>query len=136
MPDVEAEEDDGLGSLAQSGRKQHLRTARTTMFVIGGITFVTNLIMALGTQDAAVKMTGFGFAGVGFTYFILGAFIYSAPVACTILGLILYVAGWAISAAMNPVMLANGIVIKIIIVMALVRAIQAAIAYQREAVVL
>ncbi len=33
-------------------------------------------------------------------------------------------------------MLANGIVIRIIIVMALVRAIQAAIAYQREAVVL
>jgi len=138
MADIESDE---LGSLAQSGRKQHLKSARTTMFVIGAITIVANVVLALLAEKApgvapedirAVQISGFAFAGLGLVFVVLGLLIYSAPVACTVLALILYIGGWAISGLGNPAMLANGLIIKIIIVVYLVKAIQAAVAYQRE----
>lgn len=110
------------------------------MYVIGALTIVSNLAIALMADRFAalpeeiriVQISGFAFAGLGLVFVVLGVMIYSAPVACTVLALILYIAGWAISGIGNPAMLANGLIIKIIIVAALVKAIQAAVAYQRE----
>lgn len=134
-------ESDELGSLAQSGRKQHLKSARTTMYVIGVLTILANVGLALFAANAAgvapeqaraLQISGFAFAGLGVVFIVLGVMIYSAPVACTVLALILYIGGWAVSGIGNPAMLANGLIIKIVIVVYLVKAIQAAIAYQRE----
>jgi uncharacterized membrane protein YphA (DoxX/SURF4 family) len=165
MSDAEGESD-GLGSLAQSSRKQNLKTARTTMFVVGALTIAANLFLALGAEKMvdlafekeiqkvrnqgmevdpaaigelkaqAVKSTrlaGFGFAAVGGVFILLGLFVYKAPVACTVLALVLYIAGWAISAVADPAQIVAGLLIKIIIIAALGKAVQAAIAYQREA---
>jgi hypothetical protein len=53
-------------------------------------------------------------------------------VPATALGLILYVGAFAIFAAMDPASIAQGIIIKIIIIVGLVKALQSALAYQKE----
>jgi hypothetical protein len=82
-----------------------------------------------------------GFAFVGLIFLVLAALIYKAPVVCTTMGLVLYLVGWAVPVALSAIggdmeeagrSLASGILIKIIIIVALVRAIQSAVAYQNE----
>lgn len=142
--------EEGLGSLAQSARTSHLKSARTTLFVIGVLTIIANLGMAALAQNLVdqelrnepeqvkqqvVLVTQFvagGFAAVGVIFLILGSLIYKAPVPCTVLALILYIAGQAISVLLDPTMLAKGAVVKVIIIVALVKAVQAALAYRRE----
>ena len=82
------------------------------------------------------------FAAVGVVLIGLGIAVYSAPVLCTVLGLVLYVGGWLVGVALTVAgggegkdiaqAMMSGIIIKVIIIIALVRAVQAAIAYQRE----
>jgi hypothetical protein len=74
-----------------------------------------------------------GTAFLGLVFVVLGIAVYKAPVACTVTGLVLYVAGNAVFAAIEPLLLIQGIIVKIIIVVALVKAVQAALAYEREA---
>jgi len=71
-------------------------------------------------------------AGLGLIYFVLGALVYHFPVPCTVLALTLYVVGQAIEASADPTILARGLFIKIIAIVALIKGIQAAVAYQRE----
>jgi hypothetical protein len=80
----------------------------------------------------STQLICFGFAAVGLVFIGLGVFVNKAPVVCTAIGLVLYIAGWAITAVLDPTMIAKGIILKIIIIVALVKALQAAIAYQRE----
>ncbi len=85
-------------------------------------------------EQAVVNLewTSWGFIGSGVLFLVLGLLIYRFPVPCTVLGLILYLGGQAVTVAGNPEMLTRGIFLKVIIVFALVRAIQAAVAYQNE----
>ena len=46
----------------------------------------------------STQLVGVGFMGVGFIFCILGGYIYKYPVPCTVLALVLYLAGAAISA--------------------------------------
>ncbi len=55
------------------------------------------------------------------------------PVPATVLGLVLYVGCAAVFGYLDPTTLAMGWLVKIIIVVALAKAIQSAVAYQREA---
>ncbi|WP_437229093.1 hypothetical protein SH661x_001252 [Planctomicrobium sp. SH661] len=157
--------DDGLKNLAQAARTDHLRSARITMFAIGGITIAVNLLLALFAKSAvdsqfeaeirqlqnqgmvldmeqvvllkadavrSTQLSGFGFAGMGVIFLVLGALVYKYPVPCTVLALILYLAGLAMTGLSDPTLLARGIFIKIIIIVALAKAIQTATAYGRE----
>ena len=157
--------DEGLGSLAQSARKSHLGSARMTLFAIGILTIVANLLVMAAaqtlvekqfadevqqlqqqgqeldmqivedlkqTQIRSAQLVAAGFAGVGVIFLFLGALIYKYPVPCTVLALVLYIAGQAISGLFDPSMLAKGLVVKIIFIVALVKAMQAALAYRRE----
>src|SRR5262245_22290715 len=65
-------------------------------------------------------------------FIALGIAVYRAPVACTVTGLVLYLAGNAVFAVLDPMNLLRGVLIKIIIVVAMVKAVQAALAYERE----
>jgi hypothetical protein len=69
---------------------------------------------------------------LGVIFIGLGIAVYKAPVACTSAGLVLYLAGIAIFAAIEPLSLVQGILFKIIFTIALVKAVQAALAYERE----
>ncbi len=72
------------------------------------------------------------FLAVGFVFIALGLLVNHAPVATTATGLILYLGGWATSAVLDPSMLVQGLLLKIFIIAAMVRALKAAIEYQKE----
>ena len=86
-------------------------------------------------EDAAVRLAnlihiGFGFAGI--VILVCGIMVYQHPAACTVLGLVVYLGVIAIMAFIEPKTLIQGIILKVIIIAALVSAVQAAIAYQKE----
>ena len=69
---------------------------------------------------------------LGVVFIVLGLLVKQFPVPTTVLGLILYIGANAGYAFLNPASLMGGIIIKVIIVVGLIRAVQAAIAYQKE----
>jgi hypothetical protein len=153
----------GLNSLAQSARQKQLKNARWTLIIVGALTVVLNVaaFFLINTQvNDAVRIQGLNranlpaemqaqiaiayvstgaFAVLGIVFIVLGIMVYSYPVPCTITGLVLYILGFVASLAAAAISGApmetqvTGIIIKIIIVVALFKAVQAAIAYQRDA---
>src|SRR5262249_4613518 len=73
-----------------------------------------------------------GAALLGAIFVVLGLAVKSYPVPITITSLVLYLGATAIFALINPMTLAAGAIIKIIIIVALAKSIQTAIAYQNE----
>jgi hypothetical protein len=69
---------------------------------------------------------------LGVVFIALGIGVYKAPVACTVTGLVLYLAGNAAFAVLEPMSLLRGALFKIIFLICLVKAVQAALAYERE----
>ncbi|HEY2413293.1 MAG TPA: hypothetical protein VGI40_13670 [Pirellulaceae bacterium] len=144
----------GLGSLAQASRGQQLKSARTTLIAIGILTVIVNLVMMALLPDQvkkALQENGQGqnqqalnvamgvamaiqgsFLVLGIVFIICGVLVKQFPVACTVSALVLYILAALATAALEPSTLARGIVIKIIIVVALFKAVQAAFAYQKE----
>jgi hypothetical protein len=69
----------------------------------------------------------------GGIFIILGIIIHTFPVGATIIALVLYVADLAVVLVINPgAMVGFGLIIRIVIVVALVQAVMAAVAYQKE----
>ena len=147
-----------LGSLAQSAREKSLRNClRTYSIVIGLITAVVNAFMVYRMPEevhqevaklqakgqlidrqaveAAVRagqvMAG-AFVLLGIVFVVLGITVKSYPVPITITAFVLYVGAAVVMALLDPESLARGFIIKIIVVIALSKSIQAAVAYQRE----
>ena len=73
-----------------------------------------------------------GMAGLGVLYILLGLVVQKFPVPITIFSLVLYIGSNAILGFLDPVWLLQAIIFKIIIIAAFIKAIQAAISYQRE----
>lgn len=151
-----------LGSLAQSARIKELNTARSILIVIGILTILVNGFQFSQARDQVhkalqVELTKQGIAGfpphvqqieevaLRFTYLVLGAMVgmgvlfvvfgilvKTYPVPITITSLVLYVGAALAFAVMDPKTLAMGAVIKIFIVIALAKAIQSALVYQKE----
>jgi hypothetical protein len=87
---------------------------------------------AIEAAKRETQLTCAGFAAVGVVFIVMGFFVNAYPVPITISALVLYLAGNAISAVMDPTTIAQGIIIKIIIIAGLVRSIKAALEYERE----
>lgn len=71
-------------------------------------------------------------SGIGITFVVLGTIVKKYPVPITITGLVLYIGCNVIFALINPENLRAGWWIKILIIVGLAKAVQAAIAYERE----
>jgi hypothetical protein len=69
---------------------------------------------------------------LGVVFIACGALVYRYPVPATILSLVLYIGSAAAYGVFDPTTLARGWFIKIIVVVALFKAIQAALAYENE----
>jgi hypothetical protein len=69
---------------------------------------------------------------LGVVFVLLGFAVPIAPVACTVTGLVLYIAGIAVFAVLEPLTLVSGFIIKIVVIVCMVKAVQAAVAYERE----
>jgi hypothetical protein len=70
-------------------------------------------------------------AALGVVFVILGMMVYTYPVPVTILGLVLYIGAAAVFGFIEPMTLAQGWFFKIIVIVALVKSVQAAVAYQK-----
>jgi len=88
-----------------------------------------------GIENQAL-VTGYAIQGIaialGVVFVILGLIIKMFPVPVTVIGLVLYVLANIGFGILDPTTLARGAIFKIIIVVALAKAIQSAIAYERE----
>jgi hypothetical protein len=69
---------------------------------------------------------------LGVVFIVLGILVRKYPVPITITALVLYVGAGAIFGLIDPKSLAAGVVVKVIIILALVKSIQSALAYERE----
>ena len=152
-----------LTSLSQSARMKQLKSARMILIFVGVVTvalngflfvqaetMVENEIRNLQIQgiviegdinqirDQTVKMTRLihgGTVGLGVVFILLGVAVRSFPVPATVLGLVLYLGGIAVFAAINPASLLQGFILpcdmKIIFIYCLFKAVHSAIGYQR-----
>lgn len=82
---------------------------------------------------AEMRLAGGFVGGLGIAFFVLGTLVYQYPVATTVTALVLFVGVHLLDAMFDPLQLVRGIIIKVIIVVALVKAIKAALAYEQEA---
>jgi hypothetical protein len=146
-----------LGSLAQSARLKHLNAARWTLIVIGVLTILVNGFLLFSAREELVgelRKQKIDMANVnrnefdnvlllvrliyiigitlGAIFIVLGLLVKVYPVPITIIALVLYIVAAVGFGVLNPQSLRQGWIIKIIIVVALAKAIQAAFAYQRE----
>jgi hypothetical protein len=156
LPNLAGGGDGGLSSLAQSAREKQLKSARSTLVVIGILTILFNVgtFLVIENQiDDVIRKAGLnrnnlpvevkmaiavdyaitgGFVALGVIFVVLGMLVPSYPVPCTVAGLVLFVLGWLVS-FMNPAMLNPiAILVKIVIIVFLAKAVQAALAYERE----
>jgi hypothetical protein len=146
-----------LGSLAQSARLKQIRQAQILLVIIGILTLAVNGFMFANTEneiDQELKKAGINRAmfprdkldevrrfcytvygagiGIGAFFLLMGAIVKTAPVPVTIVSLVVYVLANIAFIFLNPENLAQGVVIKIVIIIGLIKAIQAAVAYERE----
>jgi hypothetical protein len=68
---------------------------------------------------------------LGGVFIVLGLVIKRFPVPATVISLTLYITAAVVFAILNPMTMAGGLIIKVIVVIALVKAIMAAVAYER-----
>jgi hypothetical protein len=98
-----------------------------------GVQFDPVKLKELEDQEIRLRQVSAAVAVVlGIAFIGLGIAVYKAPVACTVTGLVLYLAANAIYGVMDPESLAKGAIIKVIIIVFLAKAVQAAVAYQKE----
>jgi hypothetical protein len=83
------------------------------------------------SAKCVTQLVAIGLIGIGILYLVFGAIIKKYPVPVTIAGLVIYVGTAVIFAILSPETLAQGLIIKAIVVVALVKALQAALAYQK-----
>jgi hypothetical protein len=86
-------------------------------------------------QDQAVRATRLadGIALLlGVVFIVCGALVYAYPVATTVTSLVLYLGAAAVYGVMDPMTLAHGWWMKILVAFGLFKAVQAAIAYEND----
>lgn len=150
-----------LGSLAQSAREKKLKQVRGLLIVVGVLTIGVNVFHLISFHaevdkargqfdpqklESLVRMvdlaSGIAIA-LGVLFVIFGLVIYRYPVAITVTSLVLYVGAqvifmaWGLAiakeAGIKPeTVLMEGMIFKIIIIVALASAIKTAVAYQKE----
>ena len=146
--------DSQLGSLSQSARQKQLKSARTILLFIGILTLVVNgFVIATAKSsvekqaqvlqqqgfivdiDKAVQITQLvagGAAALGIVFIVFGVIVNKFPVPITISALVLYIGAAAVFALIDPTTLLQGLIIKIVIIVGLVKSVSAALAYQKE----
>jgi hypothetical protein len=148
-----------LGSLAQEARNKHLKQARTTLLVVGILIVLFQSVMCFlefgqltaelqkanpGATPAQIKQIETalqpflilfhgGAIAVGVIFILLSFFVLKHPVPITVTALVLFILLQIVFTLADPMNLARGWLVKIIVLIALVKALQAGIASQKEA---
>ena len=83
-------------------------------------------------QIQTARLASGALLGLGVVFIFLGTMVYKIPVIATVTGLVLYVGLQTVSGVLSPETIGKGLLIKIIVVVCLAKAVQAAVAYQKE----
>lgn len=148
-------EGSGLGSLAQDARLKQLNVARWCLIIVGLIytgVEIFELVTLRQMVEAEVRKQGMVIVnqaeferglsilrliviaaiGIGVTFIILGLLVHTHPLGITIAGLVLFIAYNVVLMLLDKHNIYRGIILKVIVVVALVKAIQAAAALERD----
>lgn len=144
---------DGLGSLAQAARLNQLKSARAILIFVGVLWILINGLAGLWAPTIVDKELAAGVevpglmreqliravqlysvicVGIGVIYVILGVSVPKYPVPITITALVLFLGCWAVFGMLDPANFVSAWLFKILIVAGLVKAVQAAIAFEKE----
>lgn len=119
--------------------KKHSKKAKGALLAVAIIQTIFGLIIFAASRANAANgngippLVGMVVLAIGAIYFGLYAWARHNPLPAAIVGLILYVTMHTIDAIVDPTQLARGIILKIIIVVVLIQAIQAGVKYKRLA---
>jgi hypothetical protein len=94
-----------------AGKK--IKSARNTLYVMAGVTFVFGVFLFFQDYDSAVLITN---VILSLIYLVLGYWSMKKPVMALLLGLLLYLTTIIISAVFEPTTLVRGILWKVIII--------------------
>jgi hypothetical protein len=136
-----------LGNLSQDARLKEIKTAGIVLIVAGILSAGNGIYLAAtaaeqmraagySQQQMAAELPGAYLVGgaitvLGVIFVILGACIKSAPLPISVSALVLFLGLHAFLALINPANLIMGLILKIIVLVALFKAIQAALAYSK-----
>jgi len=115
----------------QAGRAAGALFAVAVLHVIGGVVFYFLLKNNPQVEPGAPRILlimNLVLAGV---YAGLGFWGRVSPLPAAIVGLVLFVSVWAVSAVLDPASIVQGIIVKIIVIAVLVRAIQAGVKHKQ-----
>ena len=145
-----------LGSLAQSARGKEISQAKKILIAIGILTMIANGFLFYNLENEiqqainkgqvdpaginefrqAATIAGYLLYGgpmlLGLLFVVFGLIVRKYPLAITVTSLVLYLGATLIFAVLNPESIVQGIIFKVIIIVALVKAIKAARAYNSE----
>jgi hypothetical protein len=111
---------------------KRLKTAANSLYYLGGAFVVYGIIFYFIKQDdpdaTAMLLTNLI---LGFVYVALGSYTHKKPLACIVSGLCLYAIVIILNAIANPVSIASGIIVKILIIGYLIKGIKGAIEIER-----
>jgi hypothetical protein len=143
-----------LGSLAQAARGSELTQAQRILVAIGALTLAVNGFFLFNLQNEiqqaiqqnqidpseveqvrqAATISGYLIYGLpallGLVFIVFGLIIKRFPVPITVTSLILYLLAAGAFAFLDPKTLFQGLVLKVIVIFALIRAIKAALAFR------
>lgn len=117
---------------ARSQAKQEMETEIAALQRQGMIIDRAKLPEIEDRLTRIVQLVAGGFAAVGVVFVVCGLLVHTFPVGATALSLVLYLGASAITLYFNPAFALPGLVIKVIIVVALIKGLQAGLAYKRE----
>jgi hypothetical protein len=101
-----------------------IEIAGKTMYWIAGLTFVAGIVFYFINKDSALLIVNIILTGI---YLALGVWSKSKPLAAIISGFSLYILMIIINGVVNPLTIANGIIVKIFIIGYFIKGLKSAI---------
>jgi hypothetical protein len=115
-----------------SEMQKKIKTASTSIFVIGGFTAFLAIVLYFTSNESrnglVLMLVNFIVAGI---FLALGFLCKKQPVATIISALSLYVILWIISVIDNPMNIVSGIIIKIVIIVYMIKGLNSAFEAQK-----
>jgi DNA-directed RNA polymerase subunit M/transcription elongation factor TFIIS len=127
-----------------------LRTAQVILIIVGVLTILLNGFLFLQAENEVdavmrggdaqidrgslllfVRVFYGAFMGLGVAFIALGILVYKFPVFCPVAGLVLYILGIAVTGILDPATLIKGIVLKVIFIIALIKAVNDGAYYRK-----
>lgn len=122
---------DGIRQIEIDGYKQGVKKARNTLFVIAGLVFLGEMITLAASGDGNFLETVIIALIEAGIFVALALWTENKPYTAIIIGIIIYLGLWLLTAIFDPSSIIKGIIVKIIILVYLFKALPDAKALQQ-----